>query len=225
MPKPKVYIETTIVGYLTARSSRDLVTQSKQQTTKEWWSKERPDFDLFCSPLVLREAGAGDSKASRERLQRLKDIPALDLTEDARDLAEKLVGPGKIPPEYYEDALHIAVATINGIDFLLTWNLTHIANATASAGVRESDSRRRVQSPGHLYSRGTAKHRDMTAQHIEGKKRRRDPIVEEVRETRQEHARAFDYDPKAIFEDLKRYQEESDHEVTAFPPKRLERTA
>lgn len=130
MPKPKVYIETTIVGFLTARSSRDLVTQSKQQTTKEWWDEERSAFDLFCSPLVLREAGAGDSEAARERLQKLEDLPALDLTEEARDLAAKLVGPGKIPPEYYEDALHIAVATVNGIDFLLTWNLTHIANAT-----------------------------------------------------------------------------------------------
>ena len=130
MPKSKVYIETTIIGFLTARSRRDLVTQSKQQTTREWWSEERSDFDLFCSALVKREAGAGDSEAAKERLQQLEGIPVLDLTEEARDLAEKLVGPGKIPPEYYEDALHVAVATVNGIDFLLTWNLTHIANAT-----------------------------------------------------------------------------------------------
>jgi hypothetical protein len=118
MPKSKVYIETTIIGFLTARSRRDLVTQSKQQTTREWWSEERSDFDLFCSALVKREAGAGDSDAATERLQQLEGIPVLDLTEEARDLAEKLVGPGKIPPEYYEDALHVAVATVNGIDFL-----------------------------------------------------------------------------------------------------------
>lgn len=130
MPKPKVYIETTIVGFLTARSSRDLVTQSKQQTTKEWWSEERSNFDLFCSPLVRREAGAGDTEAAEERLQALNHIPALRLTEESGELAEKLVGPGKIPSEYYEDALHVAVATVNGMDFLLTWNLTHIANAT-----------------------------------------------------------------------------------------------
>jgi hypothetical protein len=78
----------------------------------------------------LRKAGAGDSDAARERLQKLEGLPALDLTEEARDLAAKLVGPEKTPTEYYEDALHIAVATINGIDFLLTWNLTHIAHAT-----------------------------------------------------------------------------------------------
>ena len=130
MPKSKVYIETTIVSFLTARPSRDIVTQAKQQTTQEWWSEERSDFDLFCSPLVVREAGDGDPEAAKKRLQELSGIPVLDLTEEARDLAQKIIGPGMIPPRYYEDALHVAVATVNGVEYLLTWNLTHIANAT-----------------------------------------------------------------------------------------------
>ena len=130
MPTSKVYVETTIIGFLTARPSRDLVTQAKQQTTQEWWSEERSGFDLFCSVLVVREAGQGDLEAAKERLQTLREIPVLDLTEEARDLAQKIVGPGMIPPQYYEDALHVAVATVHGMDYLLTWNLTHIANAT-----------------------------------------------------------------------------------------------
>ena len=95
MPKSKVYIETTIIGFLTARSRRDLVTQSKQQTTREWWSEERSDFDLFCSALVKREAGAGDSDAATERLQQLEGIPVLDLTEEARDLLKNSSAPAR----------------------------------------------------------------------------------------------------------------------------------
>ena len=130
MPRSKVYIETTIIGFLTARPSRDIVTQSKQQTTREWWSEERFDFDLFCSPLVIREVSEGDPIAAQERLQKLSGMPVLALTPEAKDLAQKIVGPGMIPPMYYEDALHVAVATVNGMEYLLTWNLTHIANAT-----------------------------------------------------------------------------------------------
>lgn len=78
----------------------------------------------------MRKAEAGDAEAAEERLRKLEKIPVLDLTEEARDLARKLVGPGKIPPKYYGDALHVAVATVNGLEFLLTWNLRHIANAT-----------------------------------------------------------------------------------------------
>lgn len=130
MPGSKVYIETTIIGFLTARPSRDIVTQSKQQTTREWWREERSGFDLFCSPLVMREVSEGDPEAAKERLQKLSGVPVLDLTEQAGDLARKIVGPGMIPPKYFEDALHVAVATVHGMEYLLTWNLTHIANAT-----------------------------------------------------------------------------------------------
>jgi hypothetical protein len=78
----------------------------------------------------MREANRGDSEAAGERLKQLREIPVLDLTEESRDLAKKIVGPGMIPPKYYEDALHVAIATAHGMDYLLTWNLAHIANAT-----------------------------------------------------------------------------------------------
>ena len=90
----------------------------------------RHDFDLFISQLVIQEAGAGDESAARRRLQTVVDIPLLKLSEEAVAFAEKLVREGPMPQKAVEDALHIAVATLNGMDYLLTWNFKHIANAT-----------------------------------------------------------------------------------------------
>jgi hypothetical protein len=128
--KPKVYIETTIVSYLAARPSRDLITAAHQQVTQEWWDNRRDDFDLFVSQLVIREAGAGDELAVQRRLQTLEDLPLLQLTEQASALARTLIDESALPPQAVGDALHIAVATVHGMDYLLTWNLKHPANAT-----------------------------------------------------------------------------------------------
>ena len=130
MPKPKVYVETTIPSYLTARPSRDVGTQHRRQSTAMWWQTERPKYDLFTSQIALQEAAAGDSEAAQRRLDMLQDLPLLDLTVEVEALAAKIIGPGMIPERYPEDASHVAVATVNGLDYLLTWNLSHIANAT-----------------------------------------------------------------------------------------------
>ena len=130
MPKPKVYVETTIPSYLTARPSRDVVTQHRRRSTRLWWQSQRSKYDLFTSQVTLQEAEAGDPEAAQERRGFLQDVPLLDLTTDVEELAAKIIGPGMIPTKYPEDAAHIAVATINGLDYLLTWNLSHIANAT-----------------------------------------------------------------------------------------------
>lgn len=130
MPKPKVYVETTIPSYLTARASPDVVTQHRRLATQAWWQTERAKYDLFTSQIVLQEAQVGDPEAARRRMSALQDLPLLDLTAEVEMLAAKIIGPGMIPKEYPEDAAHVAVATINGLDYLLTWNLSHIANAT-----------------------------------------------------------------------------------------------
>ncbi len=127
--RPKVYIETTIVSYLIARPSRDLVTAAHQQITREWWDLWRTTFDLFISRLVFREASAGDPGAAQRRLAELDSIPLLDLTDDALRLAHGLVSRAVLSERVTEDALHIAVATVHGMDYLLTWNYRHIANA------------------------------------------------------------------------------------------------
>ena len=125
----KVYIETSIVSYYVARPSRDLVTAARQQVTREWWEENRQAFDANISTLGLEEAGGGDPSAATKRLEALEGMPVLSLTAEIENLATALIADGPIPENHAEDALHIAIAAINGMDFLLTWNFSHINNA------------------------------------------------------------------------------------------------
>lgn len=125
----KVYLETTIVSYLTARPSRDLVRAAHQEITREWWSS-RSTFDLYVSQLVLDEAASGDPGAAARRLEALNDVPLVELTDEASSLARSLVRGAALPTKAAADALHIGIAAAHGMDYLLTWNCTHIANAT-----------------------------------------------------------------------------------------------
>lgn len=125
---PSVYIETSIVSYLTARPSRDLVVAARQQITQEWWDARRPDFEVFASDLVVLEARRGEADAADRRLRLLVPLPLLDASQ-GRELAESFVNARLLGPKAFDDALHIAAATVHGMDYLLTWNCTHIANA------------------------------------------------------------------------------------------------
>lgn len=126
----RAYVETTVVSYLTARPSRDLVIAAHQQITHEWWDQRRQDHELCVSQLVLKEAGAGDPQAAKERLDVLKTMLLLDTTAEAIALAESMVQTGVVPAKAFPDALHIAIAAEQKVRFLLTWNCRHMANAT-----------------------------------------------------------------------------------------------
>ena len=126
---PTVYIETTIISYLTARPSKDLVQRAHQRLTRTWWRNRRSRFELYVSPLVLQEAAAGDPVRARRRLTVLEGVPVLGPTPDAIQLAHSLMNRGPLPKNAEVDALHIAIAAVHGIEYLLTWNCTHIANA------------------------------------------------------------------------------------------------
>jgi len=128
--KPKVYIETTVISYLTAWSSRDVVIAGHQQITRVWWRSAADRFELVASQLVVNEASAGDSDAARERLTKLESVTLLDATDEALELAQQLVQSGAIPKKAAEDAAHVAIAVTNGVEYLVTWNCRHIANAT-----------------------------------------------------------------------------------------------
>jgi hypothetical protein len=119
-----------VVSYLTSRPSRDLIVAANQQITQEWWQVRRTGFELYVSQLVIQEAEAGDSEAAQQWLTVLEEIPLLELKEEALLFAQQLVQDGPLPQNAVEDALHIAVATLNGMDYLLTWNFKHLANAT-----------------------------------------------------------------------------------------------
>ncbi len=133
--KQKVYIETTVVSYLTAWPSRDLVMAGNQRATRDWWDRRKDAFETYISQAVIDEAQAGDPEAARRRLEVLEPIALLDIAEVVVALAEALVVKLQLPQRAEADALHIAVAAVNGVNYLLTWNCTHIANATNRKGI------------------------------------------------------------------------------------------
>jgi len=127
--KARVYIETSMVSYLAARPSRDVVAAGHQQISLDWWERRRHDFDLCASLLVVNEARLGNPEVARRRLTLLEGLPLLEVTEAAQQLAVEIVHKGLLPQAAYPDALHIGTAAVHQIDYLLTWNCTHIANA------------------------------------------------------------------------------------------------
>lgn len=130
MTLQRVYIETTFVSYLAARPSRDLIVAAHQQITHDWWDRYRSEYELCISQLVLEEAGAGDPESAQERLAILGLMKKLDIKEESVTLAEELVRAGALPAKAENDALHIAIAALHDVPYLLTWNCRHMANAT-----------------------------------------------------------------------------------------------
>jgi len=130
VPRPSIYVETSVVSYLVGwLNQRDLAVAHNQQLTREWWSRRRSDFELFISPVVIDEARKGDSELAEQRLQYLATLPVLAVTSAALALSAELLRMTAIPRKAELDALHISVAAVSGMNYLLTWNCTHIANA------------------------------------------------------------------------------------------------
>ena len=123
-----VYLESSVVSYLAARPSRDLVIAGNQQVTRDWWETRRGEYELFVSDIVVEECAAGDPTAASERGLFLAGLPVLATTEESEALADALLSAMSLSQKAALDALHIALAAANGIDILLTWNCTHIAN-------------------------------------------------------------------------------------------------
>lgn len=143
----RVYLETSIISYLTARPSRDLVAAARQQLTHEWWNRRRATFEVYVSELVVAEASAGDVDAAERRVQIIKGLPLLSVTEEATALGRYLVQAVGLPSRAGADALHIALAACHGVDDLLTWNSAHIANAELRPRVEEACRARGYEPP------------------------------------------------------------------------------
>lgn len=124
-----VYIETSIISHATARPSSDIQIAALQHQARNWWSIERPNFEIVTSQLVIDEAAAGDPVAAAERLKLLDGVPTVPISEDVRNLARAIVSAAIMPPNAAADALHVAAAAVGGVQYLLTLNCTHIANA------------------------------------------------------------------------------------------------
>jgi hypothetical protein len=129
MKKPRVYLETSVISYLVGwLNQRSILVAHNQEFTREWWSRRRTLYELFSSVLAVTEAGKGEPPLASERLTFLAETTLLDLNEAAFSLARDLIRHGRIPQKAEVDALHVALAAVHGMDYLISWNCTHIVN-------------------------------------------------------------------------------------------------
>lgn len=137
--KPSVYVENSVVSYLTARrAEKNVRVAGHQDVTREWWTTRRNQFDLYASAVVIEEARDGDATAAAARLEIIAQLTLLEVSEAARQLAAVLLRETRLPAKATADALHIATAAVHGMDYLLTWNCTHIANAVIFRSVERA---------------------------------------------------------------------------------------
>ncbi len=124
-----VYLETSVVSYLAALPSRDVIVAGRQQLTQQWWELRRATFDLVVSELVHLECADGDPNAAARRAGVLAGLRSVEIAQAAETLAAALLADAALPVKARADALHIAIAATQGASYLLTWNSAHIANA------------------------------------------------------------------------------------------------
>ena len=124
-----VYLETSFISYLVARPSRDIIVAGHQQTTQEWWDARRSQFECSVSQVVIDEASVGDATEIQKRLAIISGLPTVAVTEDAEELTQAIMAAGILPPHAFPDAARVAVSAVHKIDYLLTWNCRHLANA------------------------------------------------------------------------------------------------
>ncbi|MEG4012894.1 MULTISPECIES: type II toxin-antitoxin system VapC family toxin [unclassified Microcoleus] len=132
-----LYIETSILGYLTARSTKNLILAANIEVTKDWWEYRRSAFTMYISQAVLNEVAQGDTEIAVQRMELLRGVPLLELNQAVRELAAQFLARSNLPPKADIDAIHIAAATVHGLDYLLTWNCKHIANAQIQGKLAE----------------------------------------------------------------------------------------
>jgi predicted nucleic acid-binding protein len=125
----KVYVETSVVGHLAGRLHPNPLIAARQQFARRWWPEFCSKYQVFISELVIDECGAGDSTAAQERLDVIKTLETLDIDEAVRRLAAGLLAARAIPQSEPRDAFHVALAAVHGLEYLVTWNFAHIANA------------------------------------------------------------------------------------------------
>jgi predicted nucleic acid-binding protein len=145
--KPKVYIETSIISYCSARPSRDLVIAGHQQITQEWWSQQLPLVDPHISAAVLEEISQGDPEAAQARLRMVEEFPSLAITPDVVELARIYFDALSLPDKARLDALHLALGVQHGMEYLLSWNFTHIVGARPRAAIQALNYRMGIVTP------------------------------------------------------------------------------
>lgn len=145
--KPSAYIETSVISYLTGRMSSNLIVAAHQQITQEWWDNSLRYFSPFISVIVLDEASKGDKKAAALRLAKISHFPLLKINPDIEKQAEKYYRSLRIPEKARADAYHLAIASHYKVDFLVTWNCSHLANGFVIKQLKNINSELGIRSP------------------------------------------------------------------------------
>lgn len=142
-----VYIETSVISYLVARPSRDLIVAAHQQLTTEWWQLTLPKLEGFISPVVLEEIARGDSEAAQRRLEVVESFEVLELVPEIKELADQYFQTIELPEKARADAYHLALSVWHGMDYLATWNCQHIAGARVKRIVEATNRALNLQTP------------------------------------------------------------------------------
>ena len=129
--KSRVYVETSVISYLTARPSSNVMLLARQQFTREFWELQPARFEALISPLVVDEALRGDASAAAMRLRVCQGLATLEITDEVELFAQQLVALGAVPTTEPEDALHIALATMHAMDYIASWNFAHLVGPAA----------------------------------------------------------------------------------------------
>ena len=135
--KSSVYLETSVASYYSSRPSNDIIILARQRITQQWWERAMARFSIFISEAVIEEAADGDSQAAQKRLQAIKLFPLLDINEEVSALYKVYIKRLAIPQNALRDAVHLAVASVHRMDYLVTWNCAHIANGEIIKKVME----------------------------------------------------------------------------------------
>lgn len=127
--KESVYLETTVVSYYTSKLKKDnIIVLAHQEITRQWWPIAIRRYNIFISDTVIDEVSSGDPDAAKRRLDEIKDFPRLEFNENVEKLAQIYVDRLNIPEKSNLDAVHLAIACMNNVDYIVTWNCTHLAN-------------------------------------------------------------------------------------------------
>jgi len=127
MRHKRVYLESSVISYLTARPSNDILKLAKQRLTKDWWMGHE-EYDLFVSTLVRDEIGRGNPEAALLRLDVVAKLFHLEETPLTKMIVDAMIDSNAVPEKSRDDAYHIAIAAVHKMDYILTWNQSHIAN-------------------------------------------------------------------------------------------------
>lgn len=145
--KPSLYVETTIPSFIVGGMSQVLITAGRQAVTQRWWEEQREDYRLFISPLVEQELAEGKASHARQRLALVADLPRVAITREAVQLSDFFFDYLHLPQAAAPDAMHLAVASHHAIDYLLTWNLKHLANGRVRRALDHLHETKRVFIP------------------------------------------------------------------------------